>query len=341
MIRSAMIMAAGLGTRLKPFTDRIPKPFVPVMGIPAIQFVIDSLAEAGVTHCVLNSHHLHEATLRNTQLLDWHGMRVQVSDESKLLLGSGGGIARAATFFGGEPFFLANADVLFDLSWKQLALRHALLRRTHGVWMTLTLTAHASLGGAYREILTDPKADLVAGLGTNAEDRPFYAGAAVIESEAVAHLTAGQPYDFVPAILNPAIAAVRVGADRQDGIWLDVGSPELWARTHFHLIHELERGGLRGPSSRGWAARLEKHNRRYAPGIWAARTSQVTASPDWQGPIYLAGEIPEKFSTVSHGPELVAYDLNWDGKAMNHTARMEDLSADFIASTRVPLNPNP
>lgn len=333
MIRSAMIMAAGLGTRLRPYSDRIPKPFIPVLGVPAIQFVVDSLADAGVGHCVLNSHHLHQQTVRRVHALDWHGMRVQVSDESGELLGSGGGIAKAAPLFSGAPFFLANADVLFDLSWRKLSERHALLRRKYGAWMTLTLIPRATLGGAYREIQVDASGERVTGLGAAAEGRAFYAGAAIIEPEAVAHLEAGRPHEFVRDILMPAIAQGKVGAEHQEGIWLDVGSPELWAQTHFYLMRELEHGGLRGPSSRAWARRIEDINRRHAPGIWSARKTDLRVHAEWHAPIYCSGQLPAGFTRGPLGPELIAYSPPGDVAQRSHAVVFEDLSTQLKAKS--------
>src|SRR5690348_6687584 len=91
-LEQAMIMAAGLGTRLRPFTDMRTKALLPVLGIPVAQFTIDSLAKAGVSSVVLNVHHRANETRSGLLGLDRANLKMEVSDESQSLLGSAGGI---------------------------------------------------------------------------------------------------------------------------------------------------------------------------------------------------------------------------------------------------------
>jgi MurNAc alpha-1-phosphate uridylyltransferase len=104
-----MLMSAGLGTRLKPFTDLEPKALIPVMGVPTAQFSLDALAQAHVETIVANIHHQAEKARAGLESLERGNARLVISDESALLMGSGGGIAKALPNFGHRPFYWLNA----------------------------------------------------------------------------------------------------------------------------------------------------------------------------------------------------------------------------------------
>src|SRR5580704_1371808 len=115
MIDRAMIMAAGLGTRMRPLTDDRPKPLVTVRGRTLIDHAIDRLVAAGVTLVVVNLHY------KAQQLRDHLDRRMEVrrdieirySVETDELLGTGGGVAKALPQFGGAPFFILNSDSIW------------------------------------------------------------------------------------------------------------------------------------------------------------------------------------------------------------------------------------
>ena len=106
-----MVLAAGLGTRMRPLTNRVPKPLVKVRGKALIDHVIDRLAAAGVELVVVNVHH-HAALLKD-HLAKRKDLEIRISDESDRVLGSGGGIFRALRMFDGEAFFVHNADSIW------------------------------------------------------------------------------------------------------------------------------------------------------------------------------------------------------------------------------------
>src|SRR5688572_30552394 len=128
-----MLMAAGQGTRLRPFTERLPKPFLPLMGIPIIQFPIDRLVAAQVSTIAVNLHHLAERGRDELKKVESKQAKIEVSDESLELLGSAGGIRKALPILGNQAFYYVNSDVLSDLDLKLLASRHAELRKKHQV----------------------------------------------------------------------------------------------------------------------------------------------------------------------------------------------------------------
>lgn len=109
--RTAMVLAAGLGTRMRPLTDHRPKALVEVAGRPLIDHVLDRLAAAGVETAVVNVHHF--ADQMQTHLAGRRHPRVLISDERAGLLDSGGGIAKAAALLGRDPIFVCNIDNLW------------------------------------------------------------------------------------------------------------------------------------------------------------------------------------------------------------------------------------
>ncbi len=111
MPKSAIVLAAGLGTRMRPYNGNIPKPLVAVGGKALIDYALDRLAEAGVERAVVNVHYLAEALERH--LASRTRPRIVISDERGMLLGTGGGIANALPKLGDAPFFLVNSDTMW------------------------------------------------------------------------------------------------------------------------------------------------------------------------------------------------------------------------------------
>src|SRR6195952_4343801 len=106
----AMVLAAGLGVRMRPLPDRMPKPLVPVAGRPLLDHVLDKLGEVGVSEAVVNVHYLPD------QIIDHVATRTKprviISDERDEVLDTGGGVVKALPLLGNAPFFHVNADTL-------------------------------------------------------------------------------------------------------------------------------------------------------------------------------------------------------------------------------------
>ena len=118
----AMIFAAGLGSRLKPLTDTMPKALVPVAGCPMLEHVILKLKASGFTEIVINIHHFGEQIIDFLKTNNDFGVTIHISDERDRLLDTGGGIRKARLFFenSGEPFLVHNVDILSDMNLKEL-----------------------------------------------------------------------------------------------------------------------------------------------------------------------------------------------------------------------------
>lgn len=121
----AMIFAAGLGTRLRPLTDSMPKALVKVDGTPILQRVIMNLKNAGCNHILINVHHFPDMIIDFLNSMQNFGIDIAVSDERDKLLDTGGGIIKAEKWLSGsEPFIVHNADILTDLDLKTIYDHH-------------------------------------------------------------------------------------------------------------------------------------------------------------------------------------------------------------------------
>lgn len=124
----AFILAAGLGTRLKPWTLEHPKALVPVGGVPMLQRVTDALARQGVTDFVINAHHfadqIDEWVAANRHRLSRQGVSLQVSDERAALLDTGGGVLHAESLLRSDYFVVHNVDILSNADIADLVRRH-------------------------------------------------------------------------------------------------------------------------------------------------------------------------------------------------------------------------
>jgi MurNAc alpha-1-phosphate uridylyltransferase len=221
-----MVLAAGLGTRMRPLTDKIPKPLVPVAGKPLIDHVLDRLADAGVARAVVNVHHMAEQIEQH--LAYRTRPQIVISDERGLLLGTGGGVARALPQLGHAPFFHINSDTIWiDGVQPNLArLAETFDADTMDALLLLAPTA-GSIGYAGRgDFAMAPDGRL--NKRPEQEVAPFvYAGAAILSPA----LFNGAPTDdfSLTALFDRAAEAGRLYGLRLEGLWMHVGTPEAVA----------------------------------------------------------------------------------------------------------------
>lgn len=130
----AMIFAAGLGTRLKPLTDNIPKALIPVAGKPLLQHTIEKLKQVGFDEIIINIHHFAEQIIDFVNRNNSFDIRIEFSDERDNLLDTGGGIKKASHFFDDDkPFLIHNVDILSNIDLKALYTYHI----NHNAYVTL------------------------------------------------------------------------------------------------------------------------------------------------------------------------------------------------------------
>jgi NDP-sugar pyrophosphorylase family protein len=132
----ALILAAGLGTRLRPLTDEIPKALIKVGSTPLLEFAIKKLMHYGFSEIIINIHHYPDMIIKFLQENNNFGANICISDERDLLLDTGGGLKKAASFFAGkDPFLIYNCDIITDLNLNKLYEYHI----KHGALGTLAV----------------------------------------------------------------------------------------------------------------------------------------------------------------------------------------------------------
>lgn len=115
---TAMVLAAGLGTRMRPLTDKMPKPLIPVAGKALLDYALDRFSDAGVNRAIVNVHYLADQV--ETHLSDRRAPEIVISDERDLLLETGGGLKKARPHFGDAPVFCTNTDaILIDAAQEE------------------------------------------------------------------------------------------------------------------------------------------------------------------------------------------------------------------------------
>jgi MurNAc alpha-1-phosphate uridylyltransferase len=219
----AMVLAAGLGLRMRPLTDRMPKPLVRVAGRPLLDHVLDKLGDAGVSEAVVNVHYLPD------QIIDHVARRARprviVSDERDEVLGTGGGVVKALPLLGDAPFFHVNADTMWiDGVRPNLARLAEVFEPARMDILLLMAPTTSSIGYGGRgdyAMLPD------GALRKRREHQvvPFvYAGAAIMSPSMFAGAPSGE--FSLTKMFDAANEQERLFGLRLDGVWMHVGTPE-------------------------------------------------------------------------------------------------------------------
>ena len=221
-----MILAAGLGTRMRPLTDTLPKPLVKVAGRPLIDHVLDRLAEAGVERVVVNVHHLADQMQRH--LAQRKQPQIVISDERGLLLGTGGGVKKALPELGDAPFFHINSDTIWIDGVKPNLARLADAFDPAAMDALLLLApTNGSIGYSGRGDFA-MAADGQLRKRAEQEVAPFvYAGAAILSPALFKSTPEGEL--SLTTLFDRAAQARRLHGLRMEGLWMHVGTPEAIA----------------------------------------------------------------------------------------------------------------
>ena len=219
----AMVLAAGLGLRMRPLTERMPKPLVPVAGRALLDHVLDKLGDAGVSEAIVNVHYLPD------QIIDHVAARakphVTISDERNQVLGTGGGVVKALPLLGQAPFFLVNADTMWiDGVRPNLARLAEAFDPAHMDILLLMAPTTSSIGydgsGDYAML-----ADGALRKRREHQVVPFvYAGAAIMSPALFANAPKGE--FSLTRMFDSANEQERLFGLRLDGVWMHVGTPD-------------------------------------------------------------------------------------------------------------------
>ncbi len=234
-----MVLAAGLGKRMRPITETMPKPLVPVSGKPLIDWGLDALVRAGVTDAVANVHYLPDQLIAH--LKDRMSPRTVISDERDLLLDSGGGIVRALPQLGGAPFYILNADTFWidtgDDNLRRLALEWS--DESMDILLMLARLDQATGHTGGGDFFMSPDGRLARAAGS--PDGLIYAGAGIVHPRVFADAPLG------PHSLNRqfdrALAQGRLYGMVIDGAWITVGTPDAIAPAEAAVRRATGQGG--------------------------------------------------------------------------------------------------
>jgi len=231
VIGHALVLAAGLGTRLRPLTLTCAKPALPIAGEPLVRRILKWLAHERVTDIVINLHYLPETIAAVVGDGGDLGVRVRYSWEQPVVLGSAGGPRHALPIVGASSFLLVNGDTLTDMAVAPLAVDH----ERSGALVTMALIPNRSperYGGA--QIESDGRITGFVPRGASATGSYHVIGVQAAQAETFAALKDGEPANTVRGLYEQLIA-VRPGSIRGfvcDAQFWDIGTPEDYAATN-------------------------------------------------------------------------------------------------------------
>jgi mannose-1-phosphate guanylyltransferase/mannose-1-phosphate guanylyltransferase/phosphomannomutase len=276
----AAIIAGGKGTRLRPLTYGCPKPMLPLLDRPFLEWTIDRCRTAGITDILLNVHYQAQQVQSYFEDGDRFGVKIRYIEESTPL-DTAGAILLAAPYFTGESLLVFNADILTNLDLKAAIKFH----RDSGAAATLTLTRVSDitpfglveLGGnsqvmAFREKPTPEQAVVFMEKGINT----INAGTYVLEPEIFDRYVAGEPLSFERVVFPGVLEqGYKMMGFVWDGYWLDLGTPEKYCQAHQDI--------LEGKMPYDLAAIATSP----APGVWVAKTATVDSAAQLVAPCYV------------------------------------------------------
>ena len=227
--RTAMVLAAGFGERMRPLTLRMPKPLVPLAGRPLLDHVLDRLAAAGVTTAVVNVHYLPEQLEAHLASRNGKPPETLVSDERGVLLDTGGGATKALPLLGRGPFFVHNADSVWSEGATPALTR--MLRKWNPATMDCLLLlapTATSIGYAAKGDFSMAPDGRLARRGN--EVVPFaFAGVSLCDERLFKDAPEGR--FSLNLLWDRALSRGKLYGVRLDGRWMHVGTPDALAEA--------------------------------------------------------------------------------------------------------------
>ena len=227
-ITQAFVLGAGLGTRLRPLTEDIPKPLIPIFQKPLITFALDHLIDVGVERFVINTHKQPELFENSFRDNEYEGHSVTLVHEPDLLE-TGGGIKNAEHYLGSEPFLTYSGDILTDAQLQPLIDEH--FRRGNDVTLALRETGLAS-EVALRD---DRVVDIANRYGT--KGNLDFANVAVWNSSVFQRVPPRQKISFIPIVADWIGEGGKIGGVvMDDGKWFNIGSRAQYLDVHRTIL---------------------------------------------------------------------------------------------------------
>ena len=300
----AVIIAGGMGTRLRPLTNNIPKPIVPVMLKPFLEHQIELLVSHDIKEIILNLHYLsHEIKKAIGDGSRW-GAKIYYSIE-ETPLGTAGAVKNAEQFFDDEPMVVFNGDVLTDLNLSQVINFH----HEKKAKVTLTLT-EVDDPTAFGLVLRDKNDRVTAFLEKPSWDmitcKTINAGTYVVDPKIFAKVPKDQPYSFERQLYPGLLAAKEpiYGYLPEKAYWLDIGNPEKYKEAHWAIL----RGDVAVKIA---AAKVDGK-------IWLAKDTEPEPTAKILGPAIIGSKVK-----IGQGSALDEYVVVEDNVVIGRNCKIE------------------
>jgi mannose-1-phosphate guanylyltransferase len=220
-LKTAFVLGAGLGTRLRPLTNRRPKPLIPVAGRPLITHAFDHLLTLGVERFVVNTHWCAERYAQFFPDAQWCGCPITFVHESPEVLETAGGIWNARNALGDGPFAVYNGDILSDFPLAEAWERHV----ASGDAVTLVLRSQGENRNVTFDAASNRVIDLRGALRPELPPEHLFTGVYFVQPEFITRIPAGEKISVVPIFHEMIREGVRVGGVVVDGgSWRDLGT---------------------------------------------------------------------------------------------------------------------
>jgi mannose-1-phosphate guanylyltransferase len=213
----ALLLAAGLGTRLKPFTFVQAKASIPFLNVPMIHFPLQYLSSNGISETIINLH-AHPDSVQHAAGNHFGSMSIHYSHEPEIL-GTAGAMAKASTLLGDETFVVMNSDMISDVSLAAIVEHH----RRAGNLVTLVVM-DAERFPAYGSLYFDPESLKLTGIGEGTGTRAHYSGLQIAEPEIIERIPADRKTEIFKDLYPELMKEGRIGVVLYDGLWLEMGT---------------------------------------------------------------------------------------------------------------------
>lgn len=222
----AMILAAGRGTRLRPFTFSKPKPLFPILNRPLIAILIDQLLQAGVGEIAVNTHHLSRQ-ITDFILSNYKQQRMHVFEEESIL-GTGGGLKRAEAVLNDDPFLLINGDIFSNIDLAAAYRAH--LESDNAATMVLHDYPE------YNNVMLDKNA-AVKGFSKKTDGQLAFTGIHILNPDIFSFIPKDNYYEILDAYLSMIGAGLKVGSHMVEGhYWTDIGTIQAYLELHNDIL---------------------------------------------------------------------------------------------------------
>jgi mannose-1-phosphate guanylyltransferase len=296
-VRKAFVLGAGLGTRLRPLTNLVPKPLLPIFGKPLITFALDHLRRAGIEKFWVNSHHLSGKFAARFPEGEYDGASLELVHEADLLE-TGGGIKNIEHRIGDEPFVVYSGDILTDLPVDRLIEEHC--SKGNDVTLALRTTGFSKSIHWCRE--TGRVTDLRGVPGSTGQGEFDFAGISVWNPSVFSRIPPATRISFVPILIEWMESGGKIGGVAlEEGRWFNLGSRKEYLSAHRVIAQErwvpdYLRGGA-------WPVQADP-SAKISPGCKIGEESYVGACSTVEGDVFLENSILFPGSMVPRGTTL-------------------------------------